>query len=721
MNYRHLPITIGAVQRCALASAVGFAMSSTAFAQTSGEGAVLEKTRIESTDERSYKVDSMSSSKRTQPILDTAATQYVLTEQVMDDQGVDSLQQALRNVPGITIAAGEGGTNPGDNLSIRGFDSSENIYADGVRDTAVYERDVYNLEQLEVTLGPSSTYNGRGSTGGSVNLITKTAKFDTAYRGTVKAGNDDQLRATIDLNQQLSDTVAGRLNLLVEDSGTPGRDVVENTSVGIAPSLAMQLGEATRLDLYGEYLDQDNIPDFGIPMFTRDNGEVYIPDGTADNFYGFAEGRDTEEVDVMTFSGKISHDFSDNTRLTSLLKYTDNDLFYVRTSPRFSRTDPDNFARRDDIKSKSQSRDIVTSLTDITTQFNTGSIQHDFNVGVELTQENLDQYVVNVESGDYPVDTPLYSPNPNDTWVGSISEDKSQIRASESETYAIYAFDTLTLNQHWELTGGVRLEQFDLTYSQNYTSSGRSGETPPFSLDSSDTMLSWNASAVYKPAENGSIYFGVGSAFTPAGNGLTLSADTADLDPEEALSYELGTKWDLFGGNLLASAAVFRTVRTNAQTTDADGEGIVLDGEQQVDGIEFGLTGNITDALQIQASAAIMDSEVTESNDPEEQGNELVLTPDNTLSIWANYTVTDSLKIGGGVQHMGEYSVRDGVTVPSYQVLQLMVSYQLNDAISFQLNGDNLADERYISSSRPGGHAYVGDGRSVTLGANFSF
>ncbi|WP_049723106.1 TonB-dependent receptor [Gilvimarinus polysaccharolyticus] len=721
MNYRHLPVTIGLVQRCALASAVGLAISSTAFAQTSGEGTVLEKTRIESSDQHSYKVDAINSPKRTQPILDTAATQYVLTEQVMDDQGVDSLQQALRNVPGITIAAGEGGTNPGDNLSIRGFDSSENIYTDGVRDTAVYERDIYNLEQLEVTLGPSSSYSGRGSTGGSVNLITKTAKFDTAHRGTVKAGTDDQLRATIDLNQQLSDTVAARVNLLLEDSGTPGRDVVENTSVGIAPSLAMQLGETTRLDLYGEYLSQDNIPDFGIPMFTNDSGEVYIPDGLADNFYGFANGRDTEEVDVASLSGKISHDISDNTRLTSLLKYAESDLFYVRTSPRLSRTDADNFVRRDDIKSKSQARDVVTSLTDITTHFTTGAVQHDLNIGVEFTQENLDQYVVSVTSGDYPVDTPLLNPNPNDTWLGDINEDKSQIRGSESETYAIYAFDTLTLNQYWELTGGVRLEQFDLTYSQNYTSSGRGGETPPFSLDSSDTMLSWSASTVFKPAKNGSIYFGVGTAFTPAGNGLTLSTTTADLDPEEALSYELGTKWDLFGSNLLASAAVFRTVRTNAQTTDADGEGIVLDGEQQVDGIEFGLTGNITDALQIQASAAIMDTEVTKSNDADEQGNDLVLTPENTLSIWANYTVTDSLKVAGGVQHMGEYSVSDSVTVPSYQVLQLMVSYQLNDAISFQLNGDNLTDERYISSSRPGGHAYVGDGRSVTLGANFSF
>lgn len=647
----------------------------------------------------------------------------------MDDQGVDSLQQALRNVPGITIAAGEGGANPGDNLSIRGFDSSENIYTDGVRDTAVYERDVYNLEQLEVTLGPSSTYNGRGSTGGSVNLVTKTAKFDSAYRGTVKAGTDDQLRATLDLNEQLSDSVAGRLNLLLEDSGTPGRDVVEDTSVGIAPSLAMQLGDATRVDVYGEYLEQDNIPDYGIPMFTRDNGEVYIPDGLAENFYGFAEGRDTEEVEVVSVAGKISHELSDNTRLTSLLKYTESDLFYLRTPPRLSRTDPDNFARRDDIKNKSQTRDIVTSLTDISTQFNTGSVQHDFNVGLELTRENLDQYVVDVDSGEYPVETPLYNPNPYESWVGTVSENKNQIKGSSSDTYALYAFDTLTLNPYWELTGGLRLEQFDLTYSQNYTYEGwirgaggwSRGTIEPFRYDSSDTMLSWNASAVFKPTPNGSIYVGVGTAFTPVGNGLTLSADTMNLDPEEALSYELGTKWDLFDGNLLASAAVFRTVRTNAQTTDPDGEGIVLDGEQQVDGVEFGLTGNLTDALQIQASAAMMDSEVTHSNDPEEQGNELVLTPDNTLSLWANYTVTDSLKIAGGVQHMGEYSVREGVTVPSYQVLQLMVSYQLSDSITLQLNGDNLADERYISTSRPGGHAYVGDGRSVTLGANVSF
>jgi len=720
MSYRHLPIAIGAFQRCAVASAVGFAISSTAFAQTPGEGAVLETTRIESSDERTYKVDALSSPKRTQPILDTAATQYVLTEQIISDQGIDSLQQALRNVPGITLAAGEGGTNPGDNLSIRGFDSSQNIYVDGVRDTSVYQRDVYNLEQLEVTLGPSSSYSGRGSTGGSVNLVTKTAKLDSSSRATVKAGNAGQLRGTLDINQQLSDNVGGRLNLLFEDSGTPGRDAVEDKSFGVAPSLAMQLGEVTRLDLYGEYLSQDNIPDYGIPLFTKDNGDVYIPDGMADNFYGF-KNRDKEEMDVASVSAKVTHHFSDTTTLTSLLNYNQSELFYVRTPPRMSRTDPDNFARRDDIKSKSQDRDRLASLTDIRTRFNTGSVQHDLNVGLELSRESLDQFVVNIENGDYPIDAPLFDPNPNDTWVGKVNVDKNQVRASESKTYAVYVFDTLTLNEQWKLTGGLRLEQFDLTYGQNYTSDFRGTVTAPFELDSSDTMLSWNTSVVYKPAANGSIYLGVGSAFTPAGNGLTLSTNTMDLDPEEALSYELGTKWDLFDGRLLASAALFRTVRTHAQTTDADGEGIVLDGEQQVDGIEVSLTGNVTDALQLQVSAALMDSEVTRSNNPDEQGTELMLTPDNSLSVWAKYAFTDSLEVAAGVQHMGKYAVRDTVTVPSYQLFQLMASYQINDAVSFQLNGNNLTDKRYISASRPGGHAYVGDGRSVTLGANFSF
>lgn len=708
-------------KRCALVSAIGLAASHSMWAQAADQGAVLETTRIENQDEQDYKIDKMSSLKHTQPLLDTASTEYVLSAQQLQDQGVDSLADALRNVPGTTLAAGEGGANPGDNINIRGYDSSQNIYVDGVRDTTIYERDVYNLEQLEVSMGPSSAYNGRGATGGAVNMVTKSAHFEDRSSVVIKAGNADQLRGTLDVNKQFSENVAGRLNLLVEDSGVPGRDAVENTSVGIAPSLAMQIGEATRLDFAGEYLSQDNIPDYGVPKFAdEETGEVYLPDGMADNFYGF-KNRDTEEVDVLSATAKVTHQINSGTELRSQLKYAESEIFYLRTPPRFSRTDPDNFARRDDIKSKSQDRDILSSITDLATHFNTGRVRHDLAVGLELTRENLDQHVVSIESGDYPVETPLFDPNPDDQWVGEVTVDKTKLRSSSSDTVALYAFDTLTFNPHFEISGGVRIEHYDLTYSQNYTSSGRGGETPPFSYSNDDTMVSWNLSAVYKPAENGSVYLGLGNALTPPGNSLTLSEESASLDPEESLSYELGTKWELFDQRALVSAAVFQTTMTNAQTVDADGEGTVLDGENEVTGVEVSFTGKITDALSLQASASVMDSEVTKSNDPDEVGQEFVLTPDESYSLWANYAITDAFNIAGGVQHTGDFNVSDSSFVPGYETYNVMASYRLNNGILFQFNGNNITDERYVPTSRSGGHMYVADGRSLTLSVAFDF
>ena len=164
----------------------------------------------------------------------TAQNVNVIPQQLMTDQAVSNVQDALKNVPGITLNAGEGGTH-GDNINLRGFAASDDFFLDGLRDTGFYTRDSFNLDAIEVYKGPASTLFGRGSTGGVVNQVSKTAKLGNFASGTIAGGTNSEIRGTVDLNTQVSDTTAVRLNAMAQDAEVTGRDYVKNRRWGVAP------------------------------------------------------------------------------------------------------------------------------------------------------------------------------------------------------------------------------------------------------------------------------------------------------------------------------------------------------------------------------------------------------------------------------------------------------------------------------------------------------
>ena len=218
----------------------------------------------------------LSSPKYTVPLRDLPQTVTVVPSKLIEEQAATTLRDVLRNIPGLTMAAGEGGVPAGDNLTIRGFSARNDIFVDGSRDLSPQTRDPFNTEQVEVAKGPNSAYNGRGSTGGIVNLVTKTPRFDRYFGGIVNLGTDGTRRFSADLNLPLKDVGLGegnafRLNLLSHHSGVAGRDEVENERWGVAPSLSLGLGKGRRLTLSYVHVDQDNVPDYGIPWVPNTN------------------------------------------------------------------------------------------------------------------------------------------------------------------------------------------------------------------------------------------------------------------------------------------------------------------------------------------------------------------------------------------------------------------------------------------------------------------
>jgi len=694
-----------------------------------------------------YKPDAVQSPKYTEPLLDVPQTITVVPRAVIEQQNATTLRDVLRNVPGISYQAGEGGVPAGDNLSIRGFSARTDLFVDNVRDFGGYSRDSFNLEQVEVSKGPASSYAGRGSTGGSINLVSKTPYLDPAYSGSVGLGSADYKRLTLDVNQPITNSpipgTAVRLNGVWTESDVAGRDVVNDERWGIAPSLAFGLGTPTRVKLSYFHLDQDNLPGYGIPWVPTNSGPLAAfgnkpaPVDYA-NFYGLKSDFEKTRTDIPT--ALVEHDFNESFSLRNLTRYGQNDRDSVYTSPRFVDLTPGpvvSYGRT--LNRQFQSRDQVDTIfanqTDLTSRFDTWKLNHAVVTSLEYIHETSKNYARAVHTNGAPITgnaptapfADLFDPNPNVSRFGPTLR-TGAFAESKSDSVAASLFDTIKLGEKWQVNGGVRFDHFELDYKSIATNGVPAAGTP---LSRTDDLVSWRAGLLYKPLPNGSIYAAYGTSFNPSGEGLTLATNTTtaaanfETDPEKSRTFEIGTKWDLLDNRLALALALFRTEKFNARTEDPvdPSDTLVLNGKQRVDGVEVSAAGSITKEWMIFAGYAHMISEIIESNDPNEEGNELSNTPKNTFSLWTTYQLPWNFEIGGGAQFMDSRYSANGANrrqAPDYWLFDAMLTYHVNKNFSLRLNMMNITDERYIDRVG-GGHFIPGAGRAGVLTASFTF
>ncbi|MCG3150582.1 MAG: putative TonB-dependent receptor BfrD [Verrucomicrobiae bacterium] len=677
-----------------------------------------------------YMPERVESPKYTEPVRDIPQTITIVPQTVIQDQGASTLRDVLRNVPGISMQAGEGGGGlPGDNLSIRGFNARTDIYVDGVRDYGAYSRDPFNTEQVEVSKGPASSYSGRGSTGGSINLVTKSPHEEPAYGGTFGLGTDEFIRSTVDVNQPITfiPHSAARLNLMWTEADQPGREVVHNSRWGIAPSLAFGIDQPTEVTVSFMHMQQNNIPDYGIPWVPVGNTNAVLasrinkaPPVSYKNFYGLV-GYDYEHVETDVGTVQLQQKIGDSLTIRNLSRVGRTDRSSAITAPRFTDLDPGAGVVSDTtINRQLQRRDIENQIfanqLDATWKFETGPLAHALVGGVELTREDQDNRN-SAQTAGQPL-TDIFNPNPHDKPTGANMPANTGVpNDARADTVAVYAFETLKIGEHWELVGGVR---YDHVESEFKSATNR--------LSRTDDMVSWRGAVVYKPVEKGSIYFGAGTSFNPSidGNvGMALATNSVSLKPEETFTLEVGTKWELFKERLLATLALFRTEKTNARTPGVNpGDPVtVLDGEQIVQGVEVGFTGNITDNWQAFAGYTFMDTEVKESNTAIEEGAELSNAPKHSFSLWTTYRFPWGLELGGGTQYVGKRTngtTTNIRTAPDYWLFDGLIAYHVNENVTLRLNVYNLADEKYIDRVG-GGHFVPGAGRSAVLSASVQF
>lgn len=722
--------------------------------QDQGEAVSLDEIKVGGVAEDEYKAES-ASKKYTAPLRETPKSVTVVPEQVIRDTGALSLTDALRTVSGITMGAGEGGNPAGDRPIIRGFNAESDTFLDGMRDIGMQTREVFNLEQIEVSKGPGSAYTGAGSTGGSLNLISKTAKSGSFVDIGQTFGSDQTRRTTLDGNHQFSEQVVGRLNLMKHDANVAGRDGVSVSRWGVAPTITFGFDSPTRATLSYYHLSTDDMPDYGIPLTTTafadaNNGGIREPiDVDEDNFYGLA-ARDfrTSTTDTGTFT--FEHDFNDELSLSNSTRVARTTLDYIVSNPDDSRNNVDNGLVYRSSKSRNSTAEGWVNQTDLKASFNTGFIGHTLVTGVEFSNQGVHNrpYVVTPGGGAGNLCTPalvasgdctsLHSPNPKALWTGSIT-DSAAFTDTDTKTASAYLFDTLKLDEQWALNLGLRYDDYQ-TRSSGYSTGGRGQPAGNFDYESNSHFWNYQLGVVYNPLPNGSIYAAWSTSSNPSGEAAgegqdNLSAATQPLEPERNRNVEVGTKWDFFDERLSLNAAVFRTQKSNARV--ADGEGITQNiGETRVDGFEFGASGKLGDKLSVFANYTYLDSEIVKGGttntgtsaapvyvDGLNDGNDVPNAAQNSISLWSTYQLTPKLTLGAGANYVDARfgNPANTVQVPDYWRYDAMAKYVVNSNLNLQLNLQNLTDERYYDQVFSTHYAHVAPGRTALFSTNLSF
>ena len=652
---------------------------------------------------------------------DTPQSVTVINEKTIQDQAFTRLEDALKTVPGITLNAGEGAAR-GDTVNLRGFSAFNDFFLDGIRDAAVYDRDSFDLEQVEVVKGPSAVLFGRGSTGGVINQVSKAAQLAPFTHVTIEGGTNSEGRGTADVDLALSEDAALRVNLMGETSEVADRNDVQNKRWGIAPTLTWGIGKPDTITLAYLHQEENNRPDTGIPFLDGRPAPV-----SRKNDYGLLDDKQTANDDIATMRAK--HDFNENLSISDTVRYANYEFNYLFASPNFGKevitpsTPLSAILVGRDSPSSLGTQTNLTNQTDLTWRIQTGPVAQKIDAGIELSRESYDlsRYAnpFNANPNWVPA-TPLLAPDPS---APLPYEPINSIQKTTALSQAFSLTDTISLGDYVDIVAGIRHDRFAASYNQLAVANGAVSH-----FDHTDNLWSPRAAIVVKPTEQQSYYFSYGTSYDPSAEALSLTAKTANLGPVKAKTYEVGAKIDWLDGRLNTTGALFRTEVDNAQTNDPDNPTLtVLNGDQRVQGAEFGLSGYVLPHLEMQASYTYLDGVTLRSGTAAYVGEQMPNVARHSANLWSEYEVTDDLEVGGGFIYLGHRFADSGqaANLPAFVIWNAMASYRVNDQVKLQLNGLNLFDKTYYAgsyySTAAENHVIPGAGRTVKFSTQLAF
>jgi len=682
----------------------------------------------------------------------------VVTKELLHDKSEFTLKEALSNVSGLTFNAAEGG-RIGDNMNLRGFYTFGDLYLDGIRDVAQYNRDTFNLEQVDVLRGGAAMLFGRGQAGGVINQVSKDAEAENFGKLSMTLGTDEYKRASTDINVMLNDTTAFRLNAMGMDAGSTRNDVY-NESYGIAPTITFGLGTDNEFSLSHLYLNTHITPDYGVPFDSATKRPIDVDKST---FYGFTDDFEDNRVNITTAS--YTHKFSKETQLRSVIRHAD----YLRDNWAIAPGgyDPVTGSVNRSSKGNGAKEKTDTWQNDFTTKFEALGMKHEALVGTEFLREEqvrwghdgLSSYFPNISDANGPAnglpDTAtgrhvasngiIYSrTSATGSWVAQLpnslesgssipeaykavygNKERNINAGYKGHTWALYAQDVVEFVPKWKMMAGFRKDWLKMDY---YT-----GASLTQNGDLRYNEMSYRAGLSYQPNSRQHYYLAWNNSFNTTGD---LYSFSNRYDPERSVTYELGAKWELFEGDLSLRTAVYRTIKEWERNTDvmSASSNPILSKERHTDGIELEAAGRITDNWDVFAGLALMDPEVDAVAPGKSDivvGQKPPNSTDYTFNVWTTYKLGGGWKVGGGIEGKGDRAVysypNSGTTsfnpnvAPHYIRYDAMIGYtQKNYAV--QLNVKNLFDTTYYESAYiNGGFAVPGTGRTAQVTLDYKF
>lgn len=626
-----------------------------------------------------YTEDATSTATRTDtPLRDVPQSVSVITNDLIDDQGMRSMADVVRYVPGVSMGQGEGHR---DAPTLRGNSSTADFFVDGVRDDVQYYRDLYNAERIEVLKGSNAMIFGRGGGGGVINRVTEWANWAPHVELSVTAGSFDQLRGAVDLGYVPAEAAALRLNAFHE-SADSYRDFVTTERWGVNPTSAFRFGEDTELRVGYEHFVDDRTVDRGVPS---QNGRPYA--GSRSAFFGNPFLSYTD-ADVDSFSATFEHEFSDTLDLRNHTQVTDYYKFYQNIHANSAVSSLGAVALQG--YNSTTDRQNLFNQTDLIWRTRTGAVSHTILAGVEFGAQETD----NTRSPNFTGLPTVTIGAPTTTAAGVVPTPLQTNNAVEANVAALYLQDQIMLSDEWQLIAGVRLDRFELNFDD------RRAADADFTRE--DDLVSPRVGVIYRPIDPLSFYASYSVSYLPQSGDqfASLDATTSALDPEEFENLELGVKWDISPA-LALTAAVYQLDRSNTRAIDPLTTLTVLTGAQRSEGFEIGVAGAVSEHWQIAGGYSYQNAEITSTTTAAPAGRVVPLTPEHTFSLWNMYRLNARLGVGVGVTHQTESfaSISNAVTLPEFTRVDAALFFALTDRVEAQINIENIFDEDYWATA----------------------
>ena len=674
--------------------------------------------------------------KGTQKLRDIPQSVTVVTEKLIDDRNLDTLKEVLKNTGGISFLAAEGGE---EDIKLRGFSlqGTGDVFVDGLRDPAFYDRDTFNLDRVEVMRGSASMLFGRGSTGGAVNMVNKSPRLIDENQIDLTLGSHAYKRAVGDFNIKTGESAALRLGAMVTKADNNGSGSEIDKS-GASAAYRWGIGERDEFLIGLYHLDNRNGINYGMPWI-RPTAESDVSATTVlplepEAYYGMASDYSKGTASTLTLSHVHRFDH-DNTLTTKVRRgaYTRDQRSGAirlctagvsRQTGLPTNTDcpskvtlenfgPDTRLTRGN-HNKIQDLDTVYAQSDFSGKFEALGVRHELQAGVDVAREEKVVYAVSSVSKPR---TAVGTPN-DGAWIDEGARTLTTSSEYVSQGYGAYVQDLVQVAPMWKLLGGLRYD--NLTGDYDSYSGNNAGS---YRMDVSE--WSKRVGVLFQPTERQSYHFSAATSFNTSGDAYSLSASNVDVPPEQSINLELGAKLDSADGNFSTRLALFRSTKLHERNTDPDVDLVTLSGKRHVAGFEADIAGRLSSRWEIYGSymwmpVAKIDIGVAGS---EGQGTRPSLTPEHSGTVWTTYQFTPRLRLGAGLNFRGKQTPNrnPGWEVPAFVTGDLMAEYVvLEERLTLKANLTNITDKLYADQLYPG-HYIPGAGRQLQVTASLKF